>query len=100
MSVTCSFSGRLGNILFNMGEVIAHCKRHNLDWYFPTYAWACTGGVVPLSVPNSIIIPPMNPTIYNEPNDTEGHPFYHEIPGMDNVELRGYYQSFKYFDDY
>jgi len=83
-----------------MCQVIAHCKRYNLDWYFPTYAWACIDHRVPIQVPNTFPIPPISPAVYNEPTDAEGHPYYHEIPYMDNVEFRGYYQSFRYFEDY
>lgn len=101
MSVSCKFNGRLGNILFNMCQVVGHCKRYNLQWYFPTYAWACTNNIVPVSVPNTGTAP-VNPTVYHEPmqlkSATESNPYYHEIPFMDNVEFNGYYQSFKYFD--
>lgn len=98
MSVTCQFNGRLGNILFNMAHVIAYCKQHNLQYWFSTYAWACTNGQVPISVQNTGE-QPVNPQIYIEPQ-IDGHPYYHTIPPMDNVEFRGYYQSFRYFDDY
>jgi hypothetical protein len=41
---------------------------------------------------------PINPVVYNEPYNSDGHPYYHEIPKMDNVLLEGYYQSTKFFD--
>ncbi len=99
MSVTCQFNGRLGNIVFNMAQVIAYCKRYNLQWWFPTYAWACIDQRVPIQVPNTGH-QPMNPYVYHEPTDAQGHPYYHDIPLMDNVEFRGYYQSFRYFEEY
>lgn len=99
MSVTCDFNGRLGNILYNMSHVIAHCKRHDLQWFFPTHAWACINQVVPISVPNTGTLP-FQPMVYHEPVDGEGHPYYHDIPVRDNVLFRGYYQSFLYFDQY
>lgn len=98
MSVTCSFNGRLGNILFNMAMVIAYCKKHNLQYHFPTYAWACIDAKVPIQVENTGSAP-INPTIYTEPS-IQGNPYYVDIPAMDNVEFRGYYQSFKYFEEY
>lgn len=98
MSVTCNFSGRLGNIAFNICQVIAYAKKHDLDYWFPNYAWACPNGVPTIMVP-STGQQPMNPQVYQEPT-IEGCPYYHDIPKMDNVEFRGYYQSFKYFDDY
>lgn len=99
MSVTCKFDGRLGNILFAMSNVIAHCKRYNLQWYFPINAWACIDGVVPIQVHNTDIAP-IHPIVYTEPLDNEGHPYYHDIPVRDNVLFQGYYQSFRYFDEY
>ncbi len=101
MSVTCKFNGRLGNCIFNIGQVIGHCKRYNLQYWFPEYAWACINQVVPVKVPNTGE-KPLNPSVYHEPmalkSSTESNPYYHEIPYMDNVEFNGYYQSFKYFD--
>ena len=99
MSVTCKFNGRLGNILFNMCQVIAHVKRYNLTYAFPTDAWACIGGICPITIPATGPMP-THPSIYNEPQDTQGHPYYHDIPNVDNVVFHGYYQSFRYFDDY
>lgn len=99
MSVSCQFNGRLGNCLINIAQVISYCKQHNLSWFFPTYAWACINQRVSIQVPNTGE-QPVNPQIYNEPVDSQGNPFYHEIVAMDNVEFRGYYQSFRYFDDY
>lgn len=99
MSVTCDFNGRLGNILINISHVIAHCKKHDLQWFFPTHAWACINQTVPISVPNTGTLP-FQPMVYHEPVDGEGHPYYHDIPVRDNVLFRGYYQSFRYFDEY
>lgn len=100
MAVTCIFNGRLGNICYNMAQVIAHCKEHNLQWYFPTHAWACSGGQVPITVANTAPQPPFQPMVYDEPIDADGHPYYKEINMKDNILFRGYYQSFLYFDKY
>lgn len=99
MSITCQFNGRLGNIVLNICQLIAYAKRHNLDYYIPTNAWACTGGIPSITVP-STGIRPQSPTQYPEPVDAQGHPYFHDIPAMDNVEFIGYYQSFLYFDAY
>lgn len=98
MSVTCKFNGRLGNIVFNICQVIAYCKKYDLQYWFPKYAWACTNGIPTISVPDTGPEPTI-PTVYHEPV-IDGYPFYHDIPRMDNVEFNGYYQSFKYFEDY
>lgn len=98
MSITCQFNGRLGNIVFNIAQMIAHSKKHNLQYYVPTNAWACTGGVPSISV-LSTGPAPFQPTVYNEPMEN-GQPYYHEIPVKDNVLFKGYYQSFEYFEQY
>jgi FkbM family methyltransferase len=102
MSVTCYFSGRLGNNFYNIAMMIAYCKKHNLQYYVPTESWAYghfgKPQVNPLPVP-STGPQPVNPTRYQEPAMATA-PYYHEIPAMDNVLFDGYYQSFKYVNDY
>lgn len=97
MSVTCYFSGRLGNIVYNIAMMIAYCKKYNLQYYVPTEAICCTNRVPSITVP-STGPKPVNPKRYKEPNMTHGHPYYHEIPRMENVLFDGYFQSFKYFN--
>ena len=97
MSVTCRFNGRMGNIIFNICQVIAYCKQHNLTYWFPKYAWACINGIPTISVPDTGE-EPVNPVQYHEPV-IDGHPYYHDIPKMDNVEFNGYYQSFRYLNN-
>lgn len=100
MSVTCQFNGRLGNITINICQVIGYAKKHNLTYWFPQYAWACDNGISTITVPDTA--DPLDRIIqsqYYEPMDN-GHPYYHDIPYMNNVEFRGYFQSFKYFDEY
>jgi len=97
MAVTCYFSGRLGNIFYNIAMLIAYAKKHNLQYYIPTEAIACTNRVPTITVP-STGPKPVNPSVYREPNMSQGNPYYHEIPYMDNVLFDGYYQSFKYFN--
>ena len=47
---------------------------------------------------NTIHTQPTNTFQYREPNDENGHPYYHEIPLINNVLLEGYYQSFLFID--
>lgn len=101
MAVTCYLSGRWGNIVFALANMIAYAKKHDLDYYIPEKAMAYNhfrnGDITsPLQL-KSTGEKPIDPIVYNEPY-IGGHPYYHEIPAMDNVELEGYYQSFKYFD--
>jgi len=101
MSVTCYLSGRWGNIVFALANMFAYAKKHGLDYYVPDTAMAYNhfrnGDIRTPLVLKSTGEKPINPIEYNEPY-IDGHPYYHEIPKMDNVNLEGYYQSFKYFD--
>jgi len=102
MSVTCFLSGRYGNIVFALANMVAYAKKHDLEYYCPTEALAYNhfrnGDIANPLIIKSTGHEPLNPIIYNEPNSSSGNPSYHEIPAMDNVMLEGYYQSFKYFD--
>lgn len=102
MSVTCYLSGRFGNIIFHLTNTIAYAKKHNLTYYIPTEALAYNhfrnGDITSPLILESTGSEPETPIVYNEPHDPDGHPYYHDIPKMDNVMLEGYYQSFKYFD--
>lgn len=101
MAVTCYNSGRFGNIIFHLANMLAYAKKHDLLYHVPDEALAYNhfrNGDIrsPLQLP-STGKKPIEPIVYHEPYDA-GHPYYHEIPAMDNVMLEGYYQSFLYFD--
>lgn len=102
MSVTCYYSGRWGNMVFHAAQLIAYAKKHNLQYFIPTKSVAYNhhrnGDVTPPFNLKSTGNEPINPTAYNEPLDSNGNPFFHEISKMDNVTFIGYYQSFRYFD--
>ena len=97
MSATCLLHGRMGNIFFHLSMLLAYCKKHGLSYYIPEEAPAYKHGKNTLSIPSTGEAP-INPTIYTEPNMSDGSPCYHEIPFIENVIFEGYYQSFKYFD--
>jgi len=101
MGVTCYLSGRFGNIIFALANMFAYAKKHGLDYYVPDTAMAYNhfrdGDIrTPIDI-KSTGDKPINPIEYNEPY-YNGCSYYHNIPKMDNVNLEGYYQSFKYFD--
>ncbi len=102
MSVTCFYSGRFGNIIFHAAQLIAYAKKYDLPYYLPETAVAYTyfknGNVTSPLALKSTGSEPINPTTYEEPNDANSNPYYHDIPKMDNVKFVGWYQSFKYFD--
>lgn len=102
MAITCYLSGRLGNIVFSQAQMIAYAKKHDLSYYVPTEAIAYRH--FRNDITNPLLLPstgakPVNPIIYDEPgNKKTENPQYFEIPKMDNIMLRGYFQSFLYFD--
>lgn len=104
MSITCYYSGRFGNCVLSAAMMIAYAKKHNLQYFVPVIAEAYRhfrdGDVSVPFVIKSTGPEPINPRIYTEPNCSDGIPRYHEIPKMDNVKLIGYFQSFRYFDEY
>lgn len=104
MAVSCYYAGRFGNIFFHAGHLLAYAKRYDLNYVIPTEAMAYKGfrnGDV--SVPfhiESTASKLIRPRFYDEPNHVDGNPFYYELPFMDNVVFRGYWQSFLYVDEY
>ena len=102
MAVTCYLSGRFGNIVYALANMVAYAKKHGLDYYVPAEAMAYNhfrnGDITNPIMLKSTGVKPVEPTTYYEPNMSSGNPYYHEIPKMDNVLLDGYFQSFSYFD--
>lgn len=84
--------------------LIAYAKKHDLPFFIPTKAEAYRGfrnGDV--SAPfyiKSTGPEPIHPRIYDEPDCINGTPRFHYIPKMDNVMFRGYFQSFRWFQEY
>lgn len=100
MSVTCYYSGRMGNCIFSAATVIAYAKKHGIGFYLPEEANAYKGFTGDSKVPFYIKPTgekPVRPYVYKEPNMAHGVPRYHEIPKMDNVLFDGYFQSTKFF---
>lgn len=101
MSVTCYISGRWGNAIFSLAQMIAYAKKYDLSYFVPLEADAYKGftgdNINPLQL-NSTGEKPTDPLEYIEPNQSFGNPSFHEIPEMGNIKFIGYWQSFKYFD--
>lgn len=84
-----SVVGRLGNKLFVIATVIATAKRNNDIAVFPHWKYESVFPNIPIS--NDI-------KITNRYSETAFH--YTPIPYSADLSLRGYFQSYKYFDDY
>lgn len=96
---TCEFNGRCGNELYQRAHLIAYAKRYGMDYYFPTTSKHTPGLRPYLSIQGTSLVPPIGPVLYREPSDGKG-PYYHDIPLLNNPKFEGYWQSFKYIDDY
>ena len=92
--VTSKLFGRCGNQFYQIATGLAYAKRENLDFYTTTAENA-------INYFDSFPKKEVGGKIYEEKINSNNNPFYSEIPSrMDNCLLIGYWQSFKYFDDY
>lgn len=82
--------GRMGNALFQMATTMAHAKRVGERFLFPHWKHA---GAFPLQGCYVDRLPSLK--TYEEP-----HWHYKKIPDLKDVNLHGYFQSYKYFDDF
>lgn len=94
--IACTLRGNICNQAFQIATLIAHAKRNNVEYAIPSVSGS--RGQIPLMFPH---LKQLNGTesfnnIYREPR----FGIYEPIPFSDNTVLRGYWQSFKYFEDY
>lgn len=94
--VTANLIGGCGNQLFQAAAAIAHAKRVGVDWGIPDRTWNET--IWPMMIPANLpryklwnFVP-----AYREPSHA-----YTPIPeNYRHIRLDGYFQSYKYFEDY
>lgn len=95
--VTTQLQGGIGNAFFQIATVLGYAQKHNLTPILPDWKYRNI-----YSIPESFFLQyekgygNYSKTVYSEPH------FHHaEIPQFeaDIVELQGYYQSWKYFED-
>lgn len=82
--------GRLGNQLFQIATVFSHAKKNSFDYGFKNWKY------------NEYLKTPL-PYFIGECLSThrEKDPFtYNEIPNINSINLLGYYQNEKYFNQY
>jgi hypothetical protein len=96
--ITCKLHGRLGNNLFQIANVIAVSNKINTGFVLPEFAHAGHRGeiFVDLSMFDYEFQRGNLRDVSFEWNDPDFH--YTEIPAQDNMQLSGFYQSWKYFD--
>ena len=109
--ITIHLMGGLGNQLFQIATTIAYCIQNKTDFVLP-YSETLTTGVERPTYWNNLLkglkkfTTEENPAFYNDylqelPQYREPDFRYREIPeNLENIQLWGYYQSYKYFDQY
>ena len=85
-------NGRLCNSLFQMAAVIALAVRNNDTYLFPRWKYEEYFPNLKNCFVDNL---PKQPHAYTEP-----YFHYKEIPYKKDMDLSGYFQSFRYFNDY
>lgn len=81
--------GRLGNQLWQIAATVALAKKHNSIYAFPRWEYESF-----FNLHNCFSLPNLGKT-FQEP-----HFHFASIPYCDGMDLNGYYQSYKYFEEY
>ena len=107
MTNSCNFSGRIGNNLFQLSNLIAFSLRNNSNWEIPLNSMYWVDNIktnyeIPFDIfeydfSNHFIAKPRkhlsyDPKVFNY----KKHPFWLRFG---NVKFNGHYLSYKYFDD-
>jgi hypothetical protein len=98
MTASTQLQGRTGNNFYQIAMLIAYAKRHGMDYHVPEISPHCPGKKLQFNIAGSS--PALDGyAIIFEPAK-EGKAFYEPQQFRVNPQFRGYWQSFKYFDDY
>lgn len=96
--ISCSFNGRLGNNLFQIASTIALAKTLNTDFLFEETTWAGHRGRIPVDLsmfnykfPRGVVKLP------NQYQESDFH--YNSLPLQDDLQINGFFQSWKYFEN-
>jgi len=89
--------GRLGNQFYQIAATIAYAKKHELEYYVTSDAQNCDNNAYYF---NQFPKRDMWRSTIEEPRNENGNSYFFDLPRIDNLCLIGYWQSFKYFDDY
>lgn len=107
-TVTCTLQGRLGNCFYQIANCLAYAFKYGTKYYIPTIAPHNHDGLNPFKIENT-----GEPLSMRTPQFGERHialhrggtkvnqGIYRRILQYENdLNFIGYFQSFKYFDDY
>ena len=96
--ISCNFNGRLGNNLFQIATIASIANQLGVEFIVPDLTYAGHRGDIPVDL--SIFDYKFNigklksPIEYNESSFE-----YAKIEGTDNLNISGFFQSWKYFED-
>jgi len=105
--VTCNILGPgpanngLGNQLFCVAATLAHSFRHNVEAFFPELIREPFKKYATTIFHQLASHPPRVDQIvkqFNEPPNSST--IHHQIPPYKNLKLNGFFQSYKYFDEF
>ena len=95
--IVTKLMGRCGNQFYQIATGLAYAKRHDLAFFATSEAQNDFGNV---NYFRNFPTRDLAGNIYSERVNDKGCPYYADIPKMPNGLLIGFWQSFKYFDDY
>lgn len=102
--ITCDMQGGLGNIMFQVAAAWSLAKRNNDECYFDLSQGckSCTPHFKSLSKYKNNIFHKLNdrPLKKHDNHYSEPHFHYTPIPYKKDLFIHGYYQSYRYFDDF
>jgi Glycosyl transferase family 11 len=96
--ITCELLGRLGNHLFQTAATIQVAEQLGVDFFLPTSAKAGHHGVIPSEF-HGFDYPFQIKDIKTEHEFDQKVFQYVPIDVKDNLTLKGFYQSYQYFDN-
>lgn len=95
MTATTLLQGRTGNNWYQIAHLIAYASKWGMNYYIPDFSPHCPGGVLQFDIKGTSDVAPTG-MIFKEIEPAK----YQEIPFINNVRFKGYWQSFKYIDDF
>ena len=96
--ITCEFQGRLGNNLFQIANLVSLANKLGTDFILPNFSMAGHRGKIPVHL--SMFSYKFRRGEYDTPIEhTEERYEYVELEAVDNIKLKGFYQSWRYFED-
>ena len=97
--IACTCNGRLGNHLYQIATTINVAKAVGTDFVVPTYAYAGHRGNIPMELEGfSYNFKKEDVNLPNKYNE-QVYGTYSPIPIVDNQELHGFFQNYKYFNN-